>query len=315
MPYQLRWDDLRLVLAIGREGTLLGAAGALRVDHSTVHRRLGQIEQRLGARLFERHRTGLTPTPAGEAAIATARRIEEDVVSLESRLAGEDLRPSGTVRISTSDTILLTVLTPLFATLRARWPEIVVEVTTTARSVNLSRREADLAIRVTNAPPPHLVGRQVGEIRMPVYGAREKIGDAAGDDDPDPRCYDWVGFDDALAHIPPARWMAAHVPAERLVFRADTSHAMADAVRAGIGVAPLPHVLGDRDPALRRLEPSPMPDDARGLWLLTHPHLARVARIRAIMEHLAAGLPPALVTTPARPPHTPAGENRCTSAR
>lgn len=294
MQNRLGWDDLRLVLAIGREGSLAGAARVLHVDHSTVHRRIGQIERRLGARLFERHRTGYAPTPAGEEAIATARRVEEDVLRLESRLAGEDMRPSGAVRISTSETILLALLTPIFAALRRARPEIVLEVGTTSQSVNLTRREADIAVRVINNPPEHLVGRRVGEILMPVYGSRSVLGEEGGADDTDPARYDWVGFDEGLAHIPPAKWMAANVPAERIVYRSDTSLAMADAVRAGMGVAPLPHVVGDPDARLRRLEPSLMPEDVRTLWLLTHPDLARVARIRTVMEFLAAEVPEAI---------------------
>lgn len=253
MHSRLSWDDLKLALAIGREGTLTGAARILKVDHSTVHRRIGQVERRLGARLFERHRTGYTPTPAGEEAIATARRVEDDVLRLESRLAGEDMRPSGVVRISTSDTILLALLTPIFAALRRARPEIVLEVGTTSQSVNLTRREADIAVRVINNPPDHLVGRRVGEVLMPVYGSRSVLGEQGGRDDPDPARYDWVGFDEGLAHIPPAKWMAANVPVDRIVYRSDTSHAMAEAVRAGIGVALLPHVLGDPDAMLRRL--------------------------------------------------------------
>jgi DNA-binding transcriptional LysR family regulator len=294
MHNRLGWDDLRLVLAIGRQGGLAGAARALRVDHSTVHRRIGQLERRLGARLFERHRTGYTPTPAGEEAIATARRVEEDVLRLESRLAGEDMRPSGVVRVSTSDTILLALLTPIFAVLRHAHPEIVLDVGTTSQSVNLTRREADIAVRVINNPPEHLVGRRVGEILMCVYGSRSVLANESGADDPDAASYDWIGFDEGLEHIPPARWMAANVPVERIVYRSDTSLGMADAVRAGMGVAPLPHVVGDADNSLRRLEPSPMPEDVRTLWLLTHPDLARVARIRTVMEFLARELPTAI---------------------
>src|SRR5918999_3199739 len=109
----LRWDELRLVLAIGRSGTLSGGARRLAIDHSTAFRRLGALEARLGVRLFERARDGYVATAAGEAVIAAAARFDETVGELERRLAGEDLRPSGTVRVTTTDT-LLGLLAPLF---------------------------------------------------------------------------------------------------------------------------------------------------------------------------------------------------------
>ena len=123
----MEWDDLRIVLAVFREGTLSGAARRLGVTHSTVFRRLGAIEEQMGARLFERFRDGYVPTPAGETAAAAAARLEDEVLTLERRLSGQDLKPSGMVRITTTDT-LGTILMRYLPAMRAAHPEIQFEI-------------------------------------------------------------------------------------------------------------------------------------------------------------------------------------------
>lgn len=290
MRQRLEWGDLRLVLAIGRGGSLSAAARTLGLDHSTVHRRIGQIEARLGVRLFERLRSGYVPTAAGEEAAALAARVEEDVLALELRLAGEDLRPSGTVRVATSDAVLAALLTPLVAELRRVHPGIVLEIGTTSLAVDLTRREADIAVRVTDRPPDHLIGRRLGAIAGAAYGAPaylDTLPERLRAGGTDPAEYDWIGFDESLGHIGTARWMRTAVPAERIVLRIDTVLGMADAARLGVGIAALPDALGDRVPGLRRLSPSPIPRTETAFWLLTHPGLRHVARVKAAFDFLA----------------------------
>lgn len=147
--HQVPWDDLRTVLAIAQSGSLSGAARALGVSHATVFRRLGAIEERLGARLFERHRIGYTPTTAGEDVAAAAVRIEAEVTGIERRVAGRDLLPSGTVRVTTTDTLLQGLLSPVFADFRRSYPDIHLEVAVSNTLFSLSRREADVAVRPT----------------------------------------------------------------------------------------------------------------------------------------------------------------------
>lgn len=160
---EIGWQDLRLVLAIGEAGTLTAAARRLGVDHSTAFRRLGALETRLGVRLFERARDGYAPTPAGEAAIAGARQLLEKLDELERRLAGEDLRPSGVVRVTTTDT-LLDLLAPLVAAFRTAHPQIVVELVAAQAFFTLTRRDADVAIRPAATAPEGLAGRRIATI-------------------------------------------------------------------------------------------------------------------------------------------------------
>jgi DNA-binding transcriptional LysR family regulator len=280
------WDDLRLVLAVAREGTLSGAARSLRVTHSTVFRRLGAIERDLGVRLFERFRDGYSATPAGETAAALAARFADDFVALERRLAGHDLRPSGTVRIATTDTIC-TMLMRHVPALRAAHPEIRLEITMSNAMANLTRREADVAIRPVPEPPETLVGRRIANIAHAIYGSPAYLARRSGRD---PSNYDWVGLDDSLATTMIGRWMHGNVLDGRIALRVDALPALRDAARAGMGVVLLPCYLGDEDDQLCRILPVAVPDAQSALWLLTHSDLRRTARIRAVMDFLATAI-------------------------
>lgn len=283
---KIDWQDLRLVLAIGEAGALTAAARRLGVDHSTAFRRLGALEARLGVRLFERARDGYVPTPAGEAAIAGARQLLEKLDGLERRLAGEDLRPSGVVRVTTTDT-LLDLLAPLVAAFRTAHPQIVVELVAAQAFFTLTRRDADVAIRPAATAPEGLAGRRIAAIATALYAAPAYLAQRANDEDLS--SHDWIGLDDSLSHLGSARWMQAHIPPERVVCRGSTLLALRALARSGLGLAPLPCYLGDANPALVRVRP-PLPEMESALWLLVHPDLRRVARIRAFLDFAAAWL-------------------------
>jgi DNA-binding transcriptional LysR family regulator len=279
----LRWDELRLVLAIGRSGRLSGGARRLAIDPSTAFRRLGTLEARLGVRLFERARDGYAATPAGEAVIAAAARFDEAVGELERRRAGEDLRPSGTLRVTTTDT-LLGPLAPLFAGFRAAHPDILLEVVIANEFFTLTRRDADVAMRPAGEAPDALVGRRMAEIASTLYAAPAYL--AGRPDLSDPSAHDWLAPDETLGHLGSARWLRAEV---RIVCRSNSLLALAAAARAGMGIAPLPCFLADPDPGLARIHP-PLPEMASVLWLMTHPDLRRVARVRALLDFMALRL-------------------------
>ncbi|MFC3551876.1 LysR family transcriptional regulator [Lysobacter cavernae] len=276
-------DDLRLLQAIAERGSLGGAAKQLGVDHSSAFRRLASLEARVGARLFERARRGYTPTPTGEVAIAAAARIGEELDTLDRRLLGEDLRLSGKVRVTTTDT-LLHVVAPLFAQFREREPGIVVEVAAANAIFDLSRRDADLAIRPTATVPEHLVARRVASVAIAPYAAPSYLARhaatvtaLAG--------HDWIAPDESLSHVGSARWIATHVAPERIVHRGDSLLALLQAAKAGLGVTALPCYLGDCEPALQRIGAA-LPEATVPLWLITHPDLRQVRRIGVLAEFL-----------------------------
>lgn len=271
----LAWDDLRLVDAIARAGTLPEAAARLGIHHSTAFRRLGQIEAQLGCPLFERHRDGYVATPAGETLAALAARMAEEVAAVTRRLAGHRPTPSGEVRLATSDSLLDGLLLPALARFRAAQPGIRLDIVTGNAAANLSRRDADVALRASDAPPETLVGRRVARIAWALYG---RPGD-------DPDTAPWVLPGEGLSGIRALRRLAAGVPEPRIAARLDSVLGLTAALRRGLGIGYLPCFAGDTTPGLHRLAP-PRDDLSGTLWLLTHPDLRQAPRIRALMDWL-----------------------------
>ena len=275
------WNDLRYALAIARQGGLAGAARELGVDHSSVYRRLGRLERELGVRLFERHRSGYRLTAAGERLADSAGRIETEAASAERDLMGADLRAAGTVRISTSEALALYLLPSMLADFRQQHAEIDLEIVVSNQPVDLTRRDADVAIRVTASPPEHLVGRRVGNAGYAAYAPRPVVRSLG--QSPDLATIDWLGFDDTVARFPQAKWLARAVPAARVVMRFDSLCAMLRACELGSGAAVLPCFLGDAAADLARL-PDTGADDEMAVYVLTHPDLRRSARVRACLQ-------------------------------
>ena len=281
----MNWDDFRLVRAIAEARSLVGAADSLSLNHSTVFRRLGQIEADLGRALFERSRSGYTATAAGDEMIALANRMSDGVVEFERRLAGQDDRPRGELRVTTTDSLYATLLAPMFASFREAYPEIRMDIIVSNAALNLSRRDADVAVRATAEPPDTLVGRKVGTMAWGVYA---KAGSPLADLDPLGPDAIYVGFAAPMEELEAAVWIARTIPAARIVARVNTMHVAAVSAAAGLGLAVVPRVVGDSIPELKRLD-ADIPS-ANALWLLTHADLKGAARVRAFMDHMWAQL-------------------------
>jgi DNA-binding transcriptional LysR family regulator len=283
----LAWDDFRLVKYIAESRGLAGAAERLGVNHSTVFRRLGQLEEGLGVKLFERHRTGYALTPAGEEMSLLAERMEEDVATFARKLAGQAVSPAGELRVTTNDTLLVHLLTPLFARFTRACPEVRLDVVLANQALNLSKRDADVAIRATDNPPETLVGRRAATIAWAVYGRSEDFPNPGQADLLDLYDRNWVALGDNLGGLKVARYVRDRVPPERIIYKVNTVLGLAEAVESGIGIGPLPCFIADAKPDLIRLTP-PVPDFSTGLWLLTHPDLRQSARVRAFLDFIAA---------------------------
>lgn len=287
---KLAWDDFRLIKAIADAGGLTGAAAALNVNHSTVFRRLGQIEEQLGHALFERRKTGYVATSAGEEMTALAARIDDDVTAFGRRLAGRDLAPSGELRVTTTDTLYLHVLLPIFAAFRAAHPLIRLDVVMASQTLNLSRRDADVAIRASDSPGETLVGRRLANLNWAVYARADAPATEAEAHEPKLLFRrDWVALGDPLGYVKAARYVRDHVPAERIVLRSSAVLGLTEAVEQGIGIGPLPCFIADQRPGLVRLLP-PDPDFSTGLWILTHPDIRHAPRVRAFMDFVGSEL-------------------------
>ena len=283
----LAWDDFRLVKEIAAAKGLTGAAERLGVNHSTVFRRLGQLEQGLGVKLFERHRTGYAPTPAGEEMAGLAERMEEDVAAFARNLAGHAISPAGELRVTTNDTLLVHLLTPMLARFCAQAPDVRLDVVIGNQALNLSKRDADVAVRATDDPPETLVGRRVATLAWAVYGRAEDFPEGSGRDLAALAGRRWVALGDHLGGTKAARFVRERVPPERIVYQVSTVLGLTEAVEEGIGIGPLPCFIADQRPKLVRLG-APNPDFATGLWLLTHPDLRQSVRVRAFLDFMGA---------------------------
>jgi DNA-binding transcriptional LysR family regulator len=281
------WDDARYLLAIAEGGTLLAASRALRVSHPTVMRRLKRIEETLGARLFDRLPAGLAATAAGEDILVVARRIRGEFQDLERRLAGRDARPSGTLRVTTSDSLLIGLLAPLLPSFREAYPEIVLEMVSTNEVFSLTRRDADIAIRPSRNPPENLIGRRLSGLAWAVFGSEASFegrdGRAALQDFP------WVAPEEPLGGRLLQDWFTEQRLVPKIALRANSMLALAHAVAKGTGLGLLPCFLTAQLPELRRMC-GPLPELEEGLWLLLHRDLQKVARIRAFLDYMAPRL-------------------------
>jgi DNA-binding transcriptional LysR family regulator len=284
MPELELWDDLRLVKAIRDAHSLNGAAKILGLNHSTIFRRLVALEEKLGVRLFERGRDGYSATAAGAEMAALADRMAEDITEFERRVAGRDVEPSGQLRITTNDTILMHLLTPILASFRTVHAAISLDIIIGNEALNLSRRDADIAVRATDRPPETLVGRRIAGIAWAKYGPAPAHSRSDGS-----ATAAWVGYGDNLSTVAALRGLYAATPADQIVYRVNTVLGAAEAIAAGIGCGFLPAFLGDRVPGIVRIGAA-ICDLGGSLWLLTHPDLRHAVRIRAFMDHVGSAL-------------------------
>ncbi len=276
----LDWGDLRFFLELSRTGSLSAAARRLKVDRNTVGRRVASLEEALGLTLFERGPQGWSRTAAGDELAALASRVEENVLALARHADAADRDLAGTVRLTTATHVCAQLLVPGLPALRDRHPRLLLEVAVDQRVFDLTRREADLALRLGRPHEAGLVMRKLGDIAYGLYAARGQPSARRGkvdfDDDP------FVGFDDSMASVPQERWLNRVAPARKLVFRCNSSLSLMAAVRAGMGVAVLPCFVAASDPTLVRLSaPEPIQHE---LWILFHADLGRTPRVRAVIE-------------------------------
>jgi DNA-binding transcriptional LysR family regulator len=281
---KLSWDDLRIIKAIGESGSLALAATALRINTSTVSRRLTQIEDALGLALFDRRRAGYVPTAAGLELIALAERVELDVVSVARRVSGQVESLAGDLRVTTSDALMLDFLMPIIADFRSSNPSVRVDVIVGNCLLNLARGESDIAFRaVTGAPPENLFGRKVATIAWAAYGRRPDF----VDDRPLPGDiyqHQWLSYGKNLSGLKAHGFVEERVPSGRIVFRCDSVAGMATAIAAGVGIGFLPCMHGDLAADLMRIGPIE-PDISDELWILTHPDIRKSERVNAFMTH------------------------------
>jgi DNA-binding transcriptional LysR family regulator len=287
MP-DLNWNDLRHLLALSRDGSLAAAARRLGVDETTVARRLKAAEAALASRLFERTGEGaLRPTPAGEAAVALAERVEQLMHELRDTAAGADAAAAGAVRLTSVPMLINRLLIPALPALRAAHPAIRLELVAEPRPLSLMKREADIALRLARPAADAGAGvraRRIGRLSYAVFVPAACPRGAEGR-------LPWVTYEEAMSGLPQARWIAAAVKRERgaVAVAVNDAEAIVEAVRAGLGRSLLPQALVGADPALRRGRLTGLPPlPERELWLLTHPDQSALSRVTAVVAWVEA---------------------------
>ena len=275
---KMDWDDVRVFLALARAGSLAAAARTLRVEHTTVARRIAQLEQALGLHLFDRLPRGWILTSEGEQLAGRAAQMEEQAFEF-MREAADGVPLSGTVRLSAAPSLGQEFLLPRLGAIHQRWASITLELVVETRVAVLSRREADLALRIGRPHDPGLAARLLGSM---AYGLYCRAGYTAGRSEAQWR---FIGYDDSLAHAPEHQWLESLRGNRSYALRANTLPLQRDAVRMGLGLAVLPHFMAAADPQLERVPVDAGPV-AREIWLVVHPDVRRSPRVRLIADLL-----------------------------
>jgi DNA-binding transcriptional LysR family regulator len=289
----LEWSDLRVALAVARSRTLRTSALSLRVDQSTVRRRLAALEAALGVRLFELLDGAMKATRAGEAVIDEAERIEHHVLSIQERVANRDAVIAGSVRVTTVSTIANHILIPAMSQLRSRHPELCLELISDNADFSITRREADIAVRFARpSKDDGMLCQRVGEIE---YAAFTAVGTSPSD-------LPWLTYEDSTANVPQAQWIASvrrqEEPTPLLV---NDGEAILHAVRSGLGKSLLPAFLGSHFNDLQVLRPYGTVL-SREVWLIVHPQIRRLPRIQSVTTWIASALSVVSQAKHQRPP-------------
>lgn len=283
MHKALSWDDARILLAVVRHGTQASASKALGIDQATVSRRLLRLEDAIGSPLFLKDGTRLIPTEMGR---HMAERAEEAEASLAAFLGTDNSESAGVVRIAAAPIITAQLLAPALPLLRRLAPGVLVELIAAPDGAGLTRRDADIALRLDRPGSTGFVARRIATVAYGVY-ARRGV-DAAQ--------LPWIGFDETLADLPEARWLARR-NGEEVIARANDVQAILQAVRSGMCRGLLPTAIAKRDEALA-LQPSNEPLPSRDLWLLVERRVRQIRRVSLTLGWVEALIRDAFAPAP-----------------
>ncbi len=280
------WNQFQYFLKVADSGNITSAARALGVNHSTVYRRIRSLEDRLGVRLFERSRQGYNLTEAGEEILGRTRQIEDQIFAIRRELMGKDIRLSGNLKISTTDTIGYYWLPQYIRDFKEHYPEIFIDLDIQVRFTNLTKREADVVIPAVNMQPDYMVGRKLTKIYFRLYASRtyvEQFG--LPETVKDFSVHRFLVPSESLARLPASQWLKKHVPNHCMAAASDKLSTLFKFAQQDLGIAALPHYVGQSDTQM--VEIMELPEHChRHVWILTHPDLRNTARVKAFMQFM-----------------------------
>lgn len=278
------WDDIRYFLAVARTGSTTAAARKLVVNHSTVSRRIGQLEERVGARLFDRLATGLVPTATGSELIEVAEQVERHASLFSLGASASDARLGGPLTVTAPSLLAHYLLMPMIASFAARYPQIEIELNAGDDLASLTKREADIAIRATAAPQDTLLGHRLVANENGLFCTRDylKAKQTTAEQAPGRRDLDWIWVDTGKG---PPSWATAYFSAGRAAMKVDLKSTAIAAALENLGVVELPVIVATRNPALIRLAGLDVKSD-RDVWILYHRDFRHTARVRAFVDDI-----------------------------
>jgi DNA-binding transcriptional LysR family regulator len=293
-PGSFDWSLMRSFLAVIETGSLLAAARQLRVSQPTLGRHVAELERQLGTMLFERTGRGLVATSAARSIADQARAMADNAEAIGRTLTGQSKQLSGTVRITASETVATHLLPPLLARFRERETGIAIEIIASNAVSNLLRREADIAVRMVRPTQASLVARRVGEVRIGAYARKDYLRRRGVPGKPgEMRHHDLIGLDRDDSIIRSFAALGHRIERDSFVIRSDDHLVLWQALCAGLGIGFAATWLADRESSLERVLPDlPMP--TLPVWLAVHREIRSSARIRALYDFLAVGIPSGL---------------------
>jgi DNA-binding transcriptional LysR family regulator len=277
------WEDIRHFVALAREGTLSAAARTLGVDHATVARRVAALEASTGLKLVDRRARATLLTEDGRRIAAVAAPMEEAAFALSRTAQAAKPGVDGEVTISAPPNFASAVIAPQLVRLRQQHPGIRIKLMGEKRRASLSRREADVALRLSRPVETGLFVRKIGSFGFSLYGAPAYLNKTP------PHAFAFIGYDASMAESPQEVWLRAVIGEREVVLRTNDLETQIAAARSGLGIAALPHYLGEGDPRLQRHDVPGRPV-SRDVWLLVHRDLRQVPPVRAVMEFLVSCL-------------------------
>jgi DNA-binding transcriptional LysR family regulator len=276
--HECSWDALRYALAVVRAGSLTGAAKELGVNHTTVSRRLSDLEQDLGVSLFDRSTSGWQVSPIGEMLIEHLQHMSEGAFAIQRLTSADSQELRGKIRVTAPDQVIQRLLLPGIKTFSEGYPDIDIELIASNQMLDLSSREADIAFRLTDDPPPDVVGKQICRVKYGLFCRRELL----------------AGILDGSSSVGAIIWhydgqqtpgWLSHIPRIKVRYRVNNANVCYDLISMGMGVGEIACAVGDLDPDLCRLPFEP-DDPISGFWMLTHVDMRTTARFRIFRNHI-----------------------------
>ncbi len=286
MHNRVNWDDYLYFLRVARLGSLNAASKALRVNHSTVLRRINGLEKKLEVRLFERLKSGYVLTESGREVFSQIMHIEDDFLSLERSVAGRDIRYEGKIRVSTTDTLGQHWLPPYVKKFKEHYPGILLDIVVRNSYTDLAKREADIVISAYNRHPDYMIGKVLAPIEIGLYASVDYVEEFGRPTSPEEiQKHKLLILGDELKNLAVNKWLISLVPKSAISLSSNMFTSLYSYALQGLGIAPLPTYVGDGHSNLIRVMDVPERFFAQ-IWMLTHPDLRKTKRISAFMQFM-----------------------------